>query len=276
MRLISWNIAGRVQKQPGQVEAVAERSPDVVALQEITLSTGPLWRSALPALGLPYVADTVDLAVRSGRRYAVLIASRWPLRTLSPQAFDLPWQERLLSVTVAGPGGTLELHNTYIPTGASKAGARFKLETLEGLYTGLACAAKRPRILCGDFITPQAETERGELVTFAQTLKPNGEVRPKRTVMGIAGTRWDSAERSVLRGLAPYDLSDVYRQLHGVQGQDVSWYAKNRDRLFGFRLDHVFAAQALNPIRCRYLHPWREQGLSDHAAMEVLFRYNTL
>lgn len=36
MRLISWNVAGRVGKLPRQVEGLMDHAPDVLALQEVT------------------------------------------------------------------------------------------------------------------------------------------------------------------------------------------------------------------------------------------------
>jgi hypothetical protein len=33
----------------------------------------------------------------------------------------------------------------------------------------------------------------------------------------------------------------------------------------------VFASEGLMPLACDYLHDWREQGLSDHSALEADF-----
>lgn len=271
MRLISWNIAGRVKKLPEQINALATRKPDVVALQEVTKSNGPLLRGMLNEIGLTHIADTVAEAIKHKRRYAVLIAGRWPFRPLPAADFNIPWPERLLSVVINSPWQEIELHTTYVPTGATKAGSGIKLETLEGIFARLACRARFPRILCGDFNIPQAETPTGQLITFGQTIKETGQVTTKRTLHQISGQRWDRAERLILTDLAHFDLADTYRALNGYQAQASSWYAKNRGRHFGFRLDHVFAGQALNPIRCVYLHTFRQAGLSDHAPIEVDF-----
>ena len=47
VRLISWNVARRVQALAAQAAALAAREPDVVALQEVTARTLPLWEAAL-------------------------------------------------------------------------------------------------------------------------------------------------------------------------------------------------------------------------------------
>ena len=271
MRLVSWNLAGRVKKLPAQIDALAERKPDLVALQEVTKTTAPLLREALAQLGLTYVADTVEGAISHNRRYAVLVAGRWPLGRRTGNELAIPWPERVLATTVAHPTGQIELYTAYIPVGSNQANSEIKLAALEGLYHALARPAKRPRILCGDFNIPQAERPDGQLITFGQTIKPNGQVITKRALNRISGARWDRAERLILTELAAFDLADTFRALNGHQTQECSWYAKNRGRQFGFRLDHVFAARALNPVRCAYLHAFRRSGLSDHAPLEVQF-----
>ena len=60
MRLLTWNVAGRVTRQPEQLAAVAGVAPDVVALQEVTKRTLPAWREGLAALGLSHVASPLD------------------------------------------------------------------------------------------------------------------------------------------------------------------------------------------------------------------------
>lgn len=276
MRLICWNIAGRITKLPNQATALIKRQPDLVALQEITKTNGPRWREAFPQMGLSHIADTVEYAIQNDRRYAVMIASRWPLRQLPLTTFNIPYPERVVSVVIALPDGEVTLFNTYIPTGATKAGGHIKLETLEGLYDGLAQHTDKPRILCGDFNAPQHETTDGQLVTFGQTIKPSGDIVVKRSIFGLSGARWDRAERQPLEGLAQYDLADVYRSCNGYAQTDYSWYAKNRGRMFGFRLDHAFASRSLNPTRCVYLHHFRESGLSDHAPLEADFSPRTI
>ena len=56
VRLITWNVARRVSVLAEQAAAVGERSPDVLALQEVTARTLPLWEAACAAIGLGHVA----------------------------------------------------------------------------------------------------------------------------------------------------------------------------------------------------------------------------
>src|SRR3954447_22813228 len=49
MRVVSWNVAGRVGAQPEQAAALAAAGADIVALQEVTARTAPLWRGGASA-----------------------------------------------------------------------------------------------------------------------------------------------------------------------------------------------------------------------------------
>jgi exonuclease III len=85
------------------------------------------------------------------------------------------------------------------------------------------------------------------------------------------GDRWDAAERNVLKGLAPFDLPNVFPTLHGYGVAEWSWYWQGKGRRIGRRFDHVFASRRLHAVRCQYLHAFREMGLSDHSPIEVDF-----
>jgi exonuclease III len=139
-----------------------------------------------------------------------------------------------------------------------------KVETCEALYVALARDTDRHRILCGDFNTPRLETTEGEVITFAENHPEHIE-------------RWDAAERSVIAGLAEWDLSDAFRALNGYERRDVSWIFNTRARRkAGHRLDHVLASASLRPTWCDYQHGWRDDGLSDHSAIEAIFEPETL
>jgi exonuclease III len=279
MRLISWNVNGRVAGLSDQSQALHQRYPDIIALQEVLPTTAARWRAQLAHRGLPYSVDSFTL--QSGppeltrrRQYGQVLASHWPLRPLPPTAFPVPWPERVLSAMLESPWGTIEVHTTGIPPGVSN--GWLKVEMLEGIYARLACPTPRARIFCGDLNTPQAESADGRITTWGQVLAPHGSVRiwtTKSDAVGRVdtGVRWDAAERNVLIGLAPFDLADVFRTLHGYDVQDWSWYWKGKGRRIGRRFDHVFASRRLYAVQCQYLHALREMGLSDHSPIEVDF-----
>jgi endonuclease/exonuclease/phosphatase family metal-dependent hydrolase len=135
--------------------------------------------------------------------------------------------------------------------------------------------------LCGDFNAPQAERQDGAIVTWAQDARRRDEVilwDTWRDADGqeFDGERWDRAERSVLSGLASYDLPDIYRLLRLREAHEYrpefSWCGRGAPR----RYDHIFASQALHASSCGYLQGFREAGLSDHAPIEAVFSFDLL
>lgn len=71
-----------------QADALLEREPDVVCLQEVTATTLPRWRERLTAFGL---GDVRCLVPEPPRRLAVLLAARElgeaaPVATPRPRA----------------------------------------------------------------------------------------------------------------------------------------------------------------------------------------------
>jgi exodeoxyribonuclease III len=273
VRLISWNVAGKVRAIADQLEALGQRQPDIVALQEVRMRGVPAFRAGLATIGLDHAVENVQLAARHRRRYGLLLASRWPLTELPATA--VPQPERVLSAMVHSPWGSIELHTAHIPPGAAYGWIR--IATLEGIFQRLALASACPRILCGDFNAPQAERHDGQIVTWAQDTRHDDELvlwETWRDVDGqeYDGERWDRAERNVLSGLAAYNLPDAYRQLYLRDGQDYrpdfSWCGRGSTR----RYDHIFASSRLRAASCTYLHGFREAGLSDHAPVEAVFQ----
>jgi exonuclease III len=254
VRLITWNVARRLQALPQQAAALASREPDVVALQEVTAGSLPRWRVALEAIGLGHVACTLDTAdpgrePRTRRRTGVLVAARDRVDTLDDRPLDPPWPETVLSADVAG----VRLHAAHVPNAAN---GWTKVRTLEAL-AALAqadVAHGGAVVVCGDLNTPRRETPQG-IVTFARDSR--ARLRPER------GTEWDEAELGLLDGRT--GLVDAFRALH-PRARDVSWAWSHGG---GWRLDHVLASPALEPRAVAYHHDWREAGLSDHSALEA-------
>jgi len=59
LRVLTWNVAGRVRRQAEQAAAVAAVAADVIALQEVTARTLPLWRAALSEAG--FASEMADV-----------------------------------------------------------------------------------------------------------------------------------------------------------------------------------------------------------------------
>ena len=269
MRLISWNVMGGYGgRMSDQIAALGERGPDLVALQEVTAKVAPVYREHLQRYGLYSVIDSFQFARYMTRlranSYGEMIASRWPLIT-SPLHFEVPWPEKVLSCFAIGPWGDVQVHTAHVPKKGNN-DVR-KIQTLEGIYKGLALKSQYPRVLCGDLGTPQEETADGAIVTWGQKRRRTGEI----VLQKFWGQRWDTWERNVLEGLAQFDLADTYRQVHGPGRREFSFFEAENGRRYGRRYDHVFASASLNAVECRYLHAFRERRLSEHAPIEAVF-----
>src|SRR5688500_14074796 len=126
VRLIAWNVARRVEALAAQAAAVAQREPDVLALQEVTARTLPLWDVACATIGLPHVACSLRgadpaRAPAGRRRTGVLLAARSPLESL-PGALPVPWEETAL----AARAGAIELHAVHVSNAANGAISRVR------------------------------------------------------------------------------------------------------------------------------------------------------
>ena len=273
MKLISWNTNHRTRQALDQAQAILQRAPDVVALQEIVSSSFKLMTAALTSGGLSHIVTTVrepPFDRRGPRAFGVLIASRYPLLddgTVSKLA--VPWEEKAVSAVIMAPHAELELHTVHVPPGSSNGWV--KIEVLEAVFAGLSRPTDRPRLLCGDFNIPQRELFSGEIVTWAQRIGPSGQISLKTRFRGGSGLRWDTAERNILSGLQQFGMRDVYRGLHGYKIDASSWVLRRKGTSIVRRFDHLFASEQVHVVRCAYLNEWREGGLSDHAGIEAEF-----
>jgi exonuclease III len=244
VRIVSWNVAGRLKRQPEQAAAVLSVAPDVVALQEVTINSVELWREALGEAGLEWSLTPLDEAIPpKPRRLAVLVASRRPGERLA--LGGLPWPERAVSVEIDG----IEVLNVHSPI--SPAPDLAKVLTHEALY---AYAKERPGpiVIVGDLNTPRRTHDDGTILTFAHTTK--GTLRLER------GERWNAAESALVYTLrAEHGWRDEF-----LDQPERTWTFKG-DR-GGWRLDHLLTKGVTTTARA-YAHDWRLSGMSDHSAI---------
>ena len=161
-----------------------------------------------------------------------------------------------MATTAIGP---VEIHCLHVPNAAN---GQVKVDTLRAVREGLGVAPPVARVVCGDLNTPRRELESGEVVSFARDSR--GHLRPER------GRDWDDAELGVVPGLRELGYQDAYRSLHGYASREPSWtWQRISGHAGGWRLDHLFTSAELEPAACTYHHTWRDEGLSDHSALEA-------
>ena len=232
-KLISWNIGSRVKdRRSAQLEWIASEQADVVALQEVVGASDLQQR--LSALGFKYFASTKPTG---GRKKLVAIASREPFGAISPLA--VPHRERAISCLISLGGKEVELHCVHVPPGSNY--GPIKIKFLEAVIRGLS-TRKRPQLLVGDFNCPRLMEP--EVVTWAQRLGKDGWYVQK-TRDGIAGSRWDAAERSILCPRA--DMKDAFKFLNGVAIDTYSAKVKGGPNCF----DHMIASVSIMPSTIR-------------------------
>jgi exonuclease III len=260
--VLSWNVAGRVRSVPLQAVALADQPADVVALQEVRVTSIGAWRTALRALGFEHVLTTLDqhdprVRLEPDRRLGVLLAAR---ERLHPQAGpQVPWPERLLIARVEFAGTTVEICNLHSPMSSKP--NEVKVRTLEAVAEYLSAPSDLPRVLVGDLNTPQYESREGEVSSFARTR--SGYIRRDY------GERHDRAELGIVVGICEHGYRDAFRTLHGYMRRDRSWVYPHRK--MGYRLDHILV-RGLDVEACEYRHDWRDAKLSDHSAIWAALR----
>jgi exonuclease III len=249
--LLSWNVAGRVQRLREQAERLLERDADVLCLQEVTRSTLPRWQALLQEAGYVGIAHGGLAVAERKRPLAVLTASRTPLHAVLVD--EVPWPERVLAVHLSDGTKIVNVHSPISPKPDLA-----KVRTHEAVHRHLADEPPgHARILCGDLNTPRKEHADGTVWTFARDRY--GHLLPER------GERWDRAELALIRDLKAYGYRDSFRLLHPHATDEISWEWARWGG--GYRLDHLIVSAEVAVADCRYEHSWREEGLSDHSAL---------
>ena len=255
------------------MKAAMDRNPNIIAFQEITLESSKTIKKILSS-SYKNIVDSFELIsdkslLKGPRRLGVLIATNYDLKLRSQNEFEIPWRERILAADIITPNETIEFYNAYIPPGSSNRWK--KIETLEGLYKGLAKHTEKKRILCGDFNTPQDELLKYGVCTFAQKINKKGVPKLKKIFRGGSGNRWDQGERNILEGLKKFNLSDAYRRIHSIPKKGYSFVFERRGKIVAKRrFDHFFLSKELEIKSVEYLHKYREDGLSDHSPLELI------
>ncbi len=255
MMIATWNVNSLKVRLPHVLEWLADKAPDLVALQETKVQDENFPAAELAAAGWQ--------AVYSGQKTynGVAILSR---TGAAPRdvVVDLPGfddhQRRVLAATY----GDLRLVNLYVPNGSEVGSDKYayKLQWLAHLRQWLADElAAHPRLaVVGDFNVAPEDRDVHDPEAWAGSVL----VSP--------------AERAAFREILALGLHDAFR-LFQQEGGHYSWWdyraaAFRRNR--GLRIDHILVSDALR-ARCRACAidtaPRGWERPSDHAPVYAVF-----
>lgn len=283
MRVLTWNVKGafpyqskdEIEAQIGYLAGL-EEPPDLLLLNEVNQYRREFIRELIgEELGYAGIVDTLswahelrnstvqphhDIGHTNGNLTAVRDPEDIELKPL--ELFDEEYDdedkkhlsthypEKILVTNCTFDGTEIEVWNVRAVPGSMKGEEKIKI--FETVFDRIVAGPEKPRILAGDFNSPDEELPDGQAVTHIDDKDPR--IRE----------RWRAAALNVLKGLGHVGMVDVFRYQWGYGDVDTL------DRSFASsRFDHVIASEELNPVSCEYDPESFEY--SDHAALVAEF-----
>jgi len=254
MRIATWNINGMRARLDYLLIWLADRRPDLVALQELKLEDERFPHAELEAAGYH--------AVSHGQKAwnGVAVLAREPLAV---EQSGLPGQEDVGARLLTARAGDLRLTSLYCPNGKHLGHKDYprKLAWFDALADHLeeTAAAGPTRVVAGDFnICPTPLDSWNE--------------------MALGGSIFHTDdERQRFQRLLDLGLTDAYRALHPDR-QAFSWWdyrAGGFHRNHGLRIDFLLAspnvADRLQGAEIDRDYRKKKEGLiaSDHAPVWI-------
>jgi exodeoxyribonuclease-3 len=247
LKIATWNVNGIRARQAQVQEFIDREQPDVLCLQEIKASIEqlPVWLYDLEGYWCCWHGDKGYSGVGLHVRHAVC-----PERpAFHHPAFD--YEHRIATVRL--PQATMA--SIYVPNGGKDFAAKMRFLEAMDTYAAEFHASGAPLILCGDLNVARTDMD----------------LHPVERRPGIIGQRPD--ERALIERILSRGLVDVHRTLDPDNADLFTWWAPWRDmkaRNIGWRLDYVFASQAL-AARASSCVVQREFGTSDHGPVVAAF-----
>ena len=273
--ILTWNLNGRTNKSTidKQTDLISNFSPDIVTLQEVTKNSLEKIKNNLRDIGYNNIISSFELTedqtilIRK-RKYGQIIASKFDLIARSSNKFNIPYQERVLSVKANIQNKHINIHTTHVPPGSTN--GIVKVNHLNGIYDYFSYNNTELNILSGDFNTPKIEDSKLGLLTWGQKLTKRNEIifSKEKESDKCSAKEWDKAERNIMLGLPKLGLIDVFRYLYSYDTEDYSWISKRKGKIVSRRrYDHIFASDKFNFISAYYIHSPLETNISDHSIL---------
>jgi exodeoxyribonuclease-3 len=251
VKLATWNVNGIRARQAQVLEWMAQERPDVVGLQEIKASSDqiPMFLCDIEGYWCYWHGGKGYSGV--GLHVSKTLAPERP--AFSHPAFD--HENRIVTVDVGTPLGALTVASIYVPNGGKDFPAKMTFLEAMDAYAASFQAGGRQLVMMGDMNV--ARTDR--------------DVHPKERKPRAIGQLPE--ERALFEQIIGRGLVDVGRTLDPDNDEMFSWWApwrNMRQRNIGWRLDYVFASEALaaRAISCPVQ---KDVGTSDHAPVMATF-----
>ncbi len=251
MKFATWNVNSLNIRLPQVLEWLAANPVDVLALQELKLTDDKFPVDAFTAAG--YQAQWFGQKTYNG----VALLSRTPVTQVVRNIPGFPDDmARVITGTVAAPGGDVRVIGGYFPNGQEPGSDKFdyKMNWLKGLRDWVRTELQAcPRmVIMGDYNITFDDADVWDPVGLKDTIHCTEE------------------ERYHLRALIAMGFHDSFR-LFEQPAKSYSWwdyrdFGFRRNR--GLRIDHILVSNALRPLVKGCLidkTPRKNERPSDHA-----------
>ncbi len=248
MKILSWNIKsiGQRRRLNKIVDGVKHISADIVGLQEVDKNLLESFAPEFKALGYWVLSYEFD-----EKPYCNLILSKYPASKANRWKRDCDFPDLLSQARIRIRKREVNFFNCHIPNG-SKHGFE-KIRTIDALLKKLKKTRGGVRIVIGDFNEPWSESGQ-EIKSWAYKTSANPSKEQKH--------HWDNTVKEVFRGEQLHGMRDLFRSLHGYGVEEFSFRRPTLSRY-----DHIFGSEHFRVSSCEYLHPFREEKVSDHSPL---------
>ena len=251
LKLATWNVNGIRARQAQVQEWIAQERPDVVCLQELKASSDQVPTALCEMEG--YWCYWHGGPGYSGVALHVSKALAPERPAFAHPAFD--FETRIATVEVATSAGPLTVASVYVPNGGKDFRAKMRFLDAMDAYAASFQADGRLVALLGDMNVARAERD----------------VHPKeRKALAIGQL---PEERAIIDRIVSRGLVDVGRAVDPDNDDLFTWWPpwrNMRQRNIGWRLDYVFASDAL-ASRATACPVGVAVGTSDHAPVVATF-----
>jgi exodeoxyribonuclease-3 len=255
MRIATWNVNSIRQRMDSVQAWLAERSPDIVCLQEIKCVDEAFPRDVFERLGY-------NVAVHGQKTFnGVALLSKYPFDEVAPGLIgdDSDVQARFLEALISTKTGALRVVSLYLPNGnGGPEKYAYKLNWMDRLakFSGERLNLEEPMILAGDYnvIPTPSDAKRPEVWVNDALFLP----QTRQKFHELANLGLTDAVRAVS------DAADLYTFWDYQAG---AWQKDN-----GIRIDHLLLSpQAADRLQDagidRHVRSWDKP--SDHVPVYV-------